>query len=742
MFPKSLLPFALVIVSSLPSRADETAYRLITGGGGELTLGKAVPGALGLPGEDAFALLRDANQKIVAAASNAGGGRVVAFSHGGFLKSGDLPGQPAAASLIQNSIRWAGKSSQPKVGVAPELVELKAALTEAGFSVETIAPAAIEKSRVEVYCVLAQKNLTEDDAARLQEFRKAGGGIIAAATAWAFAKDYPDFRDFPANLILNPTGIRYEPDQYASNKAPLVVGRSSPGNAADAARHLAEKRPAIRGPERDTLIATLKTGIDLRGDALTDFLTALRSLNEAAGPIIPTRESPVVPGRDPLIDTIITLENEFNQTLPAGRMYPLPAATDYPGAVPAEAKRVTRELTLSGTWKGWLSGRGAGAWAAKEMRPTGLYAAPGEIITVTAPERIAGRGFEVVIGAYGGGLENRDQWHRYPRLQRKAELNERTTTISNALGGLITIRVPRDAKEGNLDFIIGGGVEAPLYEHGKTDLGTWKDEVRKRPAPWAELASERIIIALPSDYIRRLDDPDKVMEVWNDIIDTAAELVQVDRDNYRAERIVFDRQTSAGSMHSSYPVAAHLGDNAAQAVDARRLKEEGNWGFFHEYGHNHQHDLWALPGTGETTCNLWSVYLFEEYVGKNRDHTHNAIRPLDRKQRMNAYFQNGRKFESEWAMWVALEPYLQVQEAFGWEPFRKVFDEYNRLPREDWPQTQQEKNDQWVIRLSRACGKNLAPFWAAWNLPLSENVFTETANLLPWTDHPVAKLAP
>ncbi|MCB1229826.1 MAG: M60 family metallopeptidase [Verrucomicrobiae bacterium] len=754
------LPFVAFFWLIWIGHADDATYRLITGEGGELNLGKAVPGVMSLTSEDAFALLRDSNQKIVAAASQANGGRAVAFSHGGFLKSGDLPSQPAAATLVRNSIRWAGRSSQPKVGVGPELTELKAALDEAGFETRIIDPEDVENGSVDVYCVLAQKNLSEGASVRLLEFQKAGGGIVAAATPWAFAKQYAEFRDFPGNVILFAAGIRYEPDGYANTKTPLFVGRpgepdASPAKsetamkpigspvatesseALDAARRLAETKGSLPAGELGELIGALKTGIDLRGDALDAFLVALKQLNEAVGPIVPTKEAPVVPGKDPLVDAIISLENEFNQTLPAGVMYPIPAAADYPGAVPEDAERVTRELSLDGTWKGWLSGRNAGGWAAKEMRPTGLYAAPGEIITVTSPGKIVGRGFEVVIGAYGGGLENRDQWNRYPRLQRKVAIDERTTRISNALGGLITIRVPKDAREGDLDFTIEGGVEAPLYVYGKTDLSDWKNEVRKRPAPWAELASERIIIAIPSDYIRRLNDPDKVMEVWNGFIDTAAELVQVDRNDYRAERIVFDRQTSAGSMHSSYPVAAHLGENAEQAVDARSLKEDGNWGFFHEYGHNHQHDLWSLPGTGETTCNLWSVYLFENYIGKNRDNTHNAIRPLDRKQRMNAYFKNGRKFESEWAMWVALEPYLQVQEKFGWEPFKKVFDEYNHLPQDEWPKTQQEKNDQWVIRLSRACETDLAPFWSEWNLPLSKSVFSELKELPAWEDDPV-----
>ena len=745
----------------VPSKADEAAYQLITGKGGEIDLGKAVPGVLSLTGDNTFALLRDSNQKIIAAAAQSeGGGRAIAFSHGGFLKSGDLPGQPAAATLVQNSIRWTGRSRSPKVGVAPDLTELENVLTAAGFDVEKIAPEDATNESIDVYCVVAQKNLTERDAVRLYEFQKAGGGIVTAATAWAFVKNYPEFRDFPGNVILHDAGIRFEPSGYANARIPLVVGRpssvapatpdapmkpiGSPGSsgtsdALAAANRIATDHASLSDGEKSELIAQLKAGIELRGDSLISFLAALKKLNEAVGPIVPTKENPVVPGRDPLVDAIIGLESEFNQTLPAGVMYPIPAAADYPGAVPEEAERVTRELTINGTWKGWLSGRGAGGWAAKEMRPTGLYAAPGEVITVTAPGSIAGQGFEVVIGAYGGGLNNRDRWHRYPNLLRRMPIDERTTTVSNALGGLITIRVPKGAEEGDLEFTLAGGVEAPLYVHGETDLAEWKSEIRKRPAPWAELASERMIIAIPSDYIRQLNNPDDVMEVWNGIIDTSAVLVQVDRDDYRAERIVFDRQTAAGSMHSSYPVAAHLGGNAEQAVDARRLKSEGNWGFFHEYGHNHQHDLWSLPGTGETTCNLWSVYVFEEYIGKHRDNTHRAIRPLDRKQRMNAYFQNGRKFEAEWSMWVALEPYLQVQEQFGWEPYQKVFDEYNRLDREKGPKTQQEKNDQWVIRLSKACETNLAPFWAAWNLPLSESVFSELGHLPAWEDHPVKR---
>lgn len=727
--------------------ADDAALAQLTAGGGEIDPGEAAPGVIELSGEAAFPLLKDESGKIVAAASAIRSGdeesRFVAFSHDAFLKNPAILAQPAGRDLVLNAIRWAAGSGQPEVALHPDLKALAGVLEDADLKVEVVAPEQISRRTVRsVYVTVAQRGFDAKAIAGLLEGSARGVGLVVAATPWPFADDYPNFADFPANRLAAPGGIRLRPNGTAGTSKPYAVRYTDSSSVIELLAKLVRDPLPKDAKERAEAVAALKAGTSLRGEALATFLKGLKALNERLGPIVPTTEKPVVPGADPLVDAVIAIETELDQALPAGRMYPLPAASDYPGSVPADAPRIQRKLNLDGTWKGWLSGRGAAAWAAGEMRPTGLYAAPGDVITVTAPENLVGRGFEVVVGSYGGRLANRDKWERYPDLQRSVEIAGPETKISSALGGLVTIRVPRGASLGPVEILISGGVEAPLFVAGKSDLRAWRDHFRKAPAPWAELASDRIILALPSRYIRDLDDPDKVLEAWDGIIEKAAELCGgVDRNLYRAERIVFDRQTSAGYMHSSYPVAAPQDKSAEQAVDARSLREEGNWGFFHEYGHNHQHDLWALPGTGETTCNLWSVYLFEEWVGKPREEGHDAIRPLDRKQRMNAYFEGGRNFEEDWNVWTALETYLQVQEKFGWEPFRKVFAEYNTLPESEWPKTQQEKNDQWVLRLSRACGRNLAPFWRTWNVPLSGSVFTDLADLPAWENHPVAKWA-
>ncbi len=49
----------------------------------------------------------------------------------------------------------------------------------------------------------------------------------------------------------------------------------------------------------------------------------------------------------------------------------------------------------------------------------------------------------------------------------------------------------------------------------------------------------------------------------------------------------------------------HL-DAAPRMVDLATLLSKGEWGLFHELGHNHQSAAWTFDGTGEVTVNLFS----------------------------------------------------------------------------------------------------------------------------------------
>ncbi|MEM1295357.1 MAG: M60 family metallopeptidase, partial [Verrucomicrobiota bacterium] len=477
----------------------------------------------------------------------------------------------------------------------------------------------------------------------------------------------------------------------------------------------------------------------LEGAMLDAFLPVFHKLRNELGPIIPTKAAPIRPREQPLLATVVRLEDHFNQTLPAEQLWSIAAAEDYPGSVQEGAQRVTRTITIDGNYRGWLGGRVSGHWFIGEKRPTGLYAPPGELLTVGVPPEIVKKGVTVSIGAYWGNLAEKEEWWRYPRLLRSFVMSQKERRVANGLGGLISIGIPRDSKLGSFEITIAGAVEAPFYVHGKTSLDVWRSELRDAPAPWASLASDRMILALPSQFIRNLDNPDAVMNLWDEIVDTSAQLIKVDRSRYRAERIVFDRQLLSGTAHSGYPFAAHIDLDAALAVNADELRKRGSYRFFHELGHNHQQNFWHLPGTTEATCNLWGAYLADELLKIPRDQLHPNFHPLRRQQLRNAYFDGGPDFARDWNSWTALDSYLCIQDAFGWKPFQRVYDQYNHLEVWEMPASRQRRNDEWVRRFSQVVGKNLAPHYQTLGLRISQSVVEEVSRLPEWKEDPLRK---
>lgn len=80
-----------------------------------------------------------------------------------------------------------------------------------------------------------------------------------------------------------------------------------------------------------------------------------------------------------------------------------------------------------------------------------------------------------------------------------------------------------------------------------------------------------------------------------------------------------------------------------------------------------------------------------------------------------------------------LHMYIALQEQFGWEPFKKVFAEYRTLKPSERPQNDEAKRDQWMVRFSRAVGRNLGPYFERWNVPTSQAARDSVQDLPAWT---------
>ncbi|XP_049750062.1 TRPM8 channel-associated factor 2 isoform X2 [Elephas maximus indicus] len=189
-----------------------------------------------------------------------------------------------------------------------------------------------------------------------------------------------------------------------------------------------------------------------------------------------------------------------------------------------------------------------------------------------------------------------------------------------------------------------------------------------------------------------------------------------------------------GWMHSGYPIMCHL-ESVLELTNEAGMRSGGLWGPIHELGHNQQRSGWEFPPhTTEATCNLWSVYVNETVLGIPRAQAHPALKPPEREKRIKTHLGKGAPL-SNWSVWTALETYLQLQEAFGWEPFIQLFAEYQTFS--GLPGDNASKMNLWVKKFSEKVQKNLVPFFKAWGWPVQKEVADSLASLPEWQGNPM-----
>ena len=130
-------------------------------------------------------------------------------------------------------------------------------------------------------------------------------------------------------------------------------------------------------------------------------------------------------------------------------------------------------------------------------------------------------------------------------------------------------------------------------------------------------------------------------------------------------------------MHAGYPLMTQM-DVVDVIVDKELLltnKHGGTWGFYHEIGHNHQSGDWTFSGTSEVTVNLFTLYVYDKVYQLSEPRP--KLYGESRKKMIGSYMEGGADFNA-WKRdpFLALLMYMQLQEAFGWEPFKRVFTEY------------------------------------------------------------------
>jgi len=717
---------ALVLALTAPAPAAPEDLDALLDGVQEIASPGCIPGPVCVFGPDAFSVItgtRGRARMPVVGAARLGEGRVVAFGHEGLM--GGAPDGADSLRFLTNAIGWASGGGDGPARVALcGLDGLAGPLSGAGLAPRRLAPGDLAAGLADVDALIASPgSIGAELVDAVLAYIRQGGGLITGVCPWGWEQvTGKSLRaDLGGNQVLAAAGLvladgmlgETGPKGYAADRQGLELSHA--GRALEALESHAAGRGALSKEDLNQVSATLGTTARAVPSGDTLFLPRVKALCESPeARCVPTSEAPVAADQA-LARIAATLTAAEIAETPPEKVTAHPSAEAFPGAVATDAPRVRQTVAVDTSVPDWHS--------------TGLYAAPGEAIGVTLPESAAGKGLSVRIGCHTDGIWHLDQWKRFPEVARAFALDRPTTRAANAFGGLVYIVVPRGCELGSIDVTIEGAVEAPLFVYGRTSRSTWRDTLRHAPGPWAELATDSVVITVPSSAIRELDDPEALLAFWNHVMDCCADLAAWPRERERPERYVPDVQISAGYMHSGYPIMTHL-DAAPLSVDRQKLVSTGSWGHFHEMGHNHQSGHWTFDGAGEVTVNLFSLYVSERACDL-QSAAHPAVTDeLWARAEAHMAAPDFGKWKSD--PFLALAMYMQLQRQFGWGAFTRVFAGYAAADPATLPRSDAEKRDQWMVRFSREVGCNLGPFFDAWGVPVSEEAKASIADLVVW----------
>ncbi|XP_006035187.1 TRPM8 channel-associated factor 2 isoform X1 [Alligator sinensis] len=688
-----------------------TELDIVTGG---------IPSHLLVHGVLAFPLGLDGSLHCFFAAARYGQGRVVVTSHEGQLCA------PKLARFLLNAVNWLDAGRKGLIGVVASLKGLCPILSQEGlkFQVSEL------RNDMSVYCC---SSYSDQEADKIHTFVAEGGGLLIGGQAWYWASQHQDraaVAEYPGNKILNHFGISILGMNIKADKYPaqLPMEHYHFRHALSLFQRHVDKEEPFQPPLtswlqrlRQDCSAFLRIPAEDCPTYNSLHLILIKVLRRTGIPRV-SKQCPVKSNSKEAV--LLSLATELSQNTAD-----CAALVQKPGdgvCLPPSTSRITVEI--AGT------NAGGTAW-----RSTGLYLPDGSTAVITLPCTAISAGLQVQIGCHSDDLTNAKELMRAPVVIRKCQVNCQNQSVSCLWGGLIYIVVPGGSQLGKVPIAVEGAIKAPFFRLGETCKRQWQTNIRHYPAPWAELATENLILTVPADNIRHVENPEPLLTLWDQITWAIATLAAAPAKFPRPERIVTDVQISAGWMHAGYPIMGHL-DSVKEMVNVEHMRTTGLWGPIHELGHNQQRAGWEFPPhTTEATCNLWSVYVHEKVLGIPRNKAHEALRPACRKERIKGYLEEGAQLK-DWSVWTALETYLQLQEGFGWEPFIALFSEYQKIL--TIPKDNPSKMNMWAQKFSLQVNKNLAPFFMAWGWPIKNEVSSELATLPVWEENPMKKYIP
>lgn len=687
-------------------------------------------------GRGAFAVSRDAQFRVMIGAALWGNGRVVAYPHPGYVSFSDHADSNDTGQLYHNSILWVTQTTGLDAVILTSDSKAYNWLVSQGYTNATLRPDWENVLTGADLVIINMHNLSGFQSEALAAFIQSGGGLITGQAGW-IDQNYPDPARANGNVFLHDAGLGWSTSLGTVN--PVMPATTEYGNATAALILAEEEWEGSVTATPDELKESTSAFNSLIGvvPATNPFMTRLsEALLTRALTLNPTPATPVTGGFNM---AALNWEAETLLNTPVAEITAHPTAAALYGAIPPGADRSAQTVTVDTGRNRWLS--------------TGLYAFPGEPVTLVFPPELVGQGFSVRLNGHVDRLPTSSSaWKRVPYgISRSFPITTNTVTVAGAFGGAIYLDLgkglPLDL--GTFDVEITGAIRAPYFVLGKTTDASWTAGIRDYPAPYAEMECEGVIMSVPSSWIRKLDNPTDLMNFWNEVVARQDWVAAHETLRTSPERINFDVQISVGYLHSGYPqqgpsdyeILYIQGVGQSRVVNLKELKKEGSWGWFHELGHQMQlrpdesvrsySSAYTFAGDIEVTCNIFANAALEHVVPSPplsgwgwSAHPDEVMR----RAITTVSDESAATFDEK-------DPYpfyFQLADGFGWETYRSVMAVYFENFAQDTAAnlTNQQKKDLWLQRWSEVSGYNMVPYMVdQWKLEVSQEAI-DTVNAM------------
>ena len=405
------------------------------------------------------------------------------------------------------------------------------------------------------------------------------------------------------------------------------------------------------------------------------------------------------------------------------------------------------------------------------IRPTGLYAAPGEVVTISIPDTAVSDKLSIRVGIHRADMRagTWEEFNRIPVISSLYDVSDATVSVANPFGGGIYFEVAEGAALGVFEAEISGAVRMPMFstlplKGHSSDLETYQNRVDQWLVPWFELHSPNFSATLPMEEGRLYSEPSDLIELLNRGFDDINLMAGRPQERFRSEWLSYDRFITyqGTAMAASYPTYSMVNlksvgeflvapENWASPIRymdpdffditaEEAVGREDEWyinTWLHELGHLHNLPTLEYQEI-ESNVHLLASVFYDRTMGTDIDTAlqFSGFQFFDRNQAaldtmFSPNWQAGQRLSSgeqpygifdnelryQTRSWARI---VEIAGLYGWEAVGEIHKAFYLRGREQGAAINYGvEDDDFIETASSALNRNLGPVFDFWGVPPS-----------------------